>query len=842
MVDNCLAAVDAANKGRLNDDQLAEIVAEMQARRDRAATNLDALDRHLFNEAEQLAADAMRAAKLHKRSTMINVIREAELLQLAARADGATDDPSLGLEAAMVGINTPFEGSRASVDAKAMGIIRMDLGNLLSELRQAGVAAKFRSKMYEREIAQELWDLSLPEPTGRATDSKDAKTIAAIVHKYRRRAIERENRAGAAIRYRSGYVTRQTHDIGRMRRQGFEAWRDEIGPRMDWDTMEIPRDERAKFLRSAYRAMVTGVRLNIGETDETGMVFAFKGPGNLAKKESASRVLLFRSADDWYEYNQKFGRADLNEGILADIQNSARATALMDTFGTNPRAMFDRVRDKLQAQHGDETGKVDRLKHGRLDRQFAEIDGTVNISALPSAAAWGRGIRAWQSMSKLGGALLSALGTDQFLVAAERRAQGRGIALALADSVRAPIKGIMALTGEERRAAAEMLGAGIDGAMGDAVSRFSAQDDAPGRMSKLLGLFFKYNGLGPWSDAQKRGVGLMMANDLARYSGQGWDGLPATTREMLSTYGITADRWELVRGATFADEDGRRYLVPDLVPEGADRAGRRARDDAVAALAAYYSDRTNRAIAEPNARTRAIQRRGLQPGTAQGEAIRFFMQFKTFPISVILNTLGGITYGRGAKSLYAAFIRGEADMQALALFIAGSTTAGFLSMQLKEIAKGREPREITEKNIGEIITASALQGGALGIYGDFLFGEANRFGSSPIETLAGPFAGAGSDAITILQQLRATTFRGEQPDVAADTIRFVQSNTPFLNVFYAKAAMDYLIIYQLQEMANPGYLRRMEKRMRRQNDQEFFLPPSRAIPRGGGDRVFEGVR
>ena len=55
-------------------------------------------------------------------------------------------------------------------------------------------------------------------------------------------------------------------------------------------------------------------------------------------------------------------------------------------------------------------------------------------------------------------------------------------------------------------------------------------------------------------------------------------------------------------------------------------------------------------------------------------------------------------------------------------------------------------------------------------------------------------------------------------------------------------AIDYLFLYQLQEFVNPGYLSRLEQRIMTENDQRFFMPPSRAIPYGGGDRLFEGVR
>ena len=49
----------------------------------------------------------------------------------------------------------------------------------------------------------------------------------------------------------------------------------------------------------------------------------------------------------------------------------------------------------------------------------------------------------------------------------------------------------------------------------------------------------------------------------------------------------------------------------------------------------------------------------------------------------------------------------------------------------------------------------------------------------------------------------------------------------FLNLFYIKSAYDYLIGHQLMETMNPGVLKRVEKRMKRDYNQEYlFTKPS----------------
>ena len=53
------------------------------------------------------------------------------------------------------------------------------------------------------------------------------------------------------------------------------------------------------------------------------------------------------------------------------------------------------------------------------------------------------------------------------------------------------------------------------------------------------------------------------------------------------------------------------------------------------------------------------------------------------------------------------------------------------------------------------------------------------------------------------------------------------NNTPYANLFYTRAAADYLFLYSVQEALNPGALRRMERRIEKENGQTFLLSPSR---------------
>ncbi len=55
------------------------------------------------------------------------------------------------------------------------------------------------------------------------------------------------------------------------------------------------------------------------------------------------------------------------------------------------------------------------------------------------------------------------------------------------------------------------------------------------------------------------------------------------------------------------------------------------------------------------------------------------------------------------------------------------------------------------------------------------------------------------------------------------------NNAPFANLAYIRPALNYMFIYQLQEKLNPGYLRRMERRVEKENNQHFILPPTSVL-------------
>lgn len=816
---DCIRAIEEAAGGRLSDSEVEELIEELNRRAEarKAAGAQESLEDILFDEADMLASDAVAAAQIERRNRFMNIRIKADLIRFADQLDAETGDPSLALSARMVGINKFIPGARKSVDARGSALMQDYMGGMIADLRKDNLLPFLNSRELELEIAQELAELSKRQGEPGISGSKEARGIAEAIHKYRRLAVQRENRAGAWIRPLEGYVVRQSHDMHKMRRAGFEEWRNFlIENRLLDEAATFNGADPSAFLKSAYDGLTTGVHIKSNGGDESDLTLAFKGPGNLAKRVSQHRVIHFKDAAAWHTYNQRFGRGTLMEAVFHEFERAGRNTAMMETFGPNPRAMFDTVKDELKERFRDPK-KVDRLDRRSLENQFRAIDGTTRIPVNTTAATVTANVMAVESMAKLGGATLSAI-TDLGFKATTLLQDGN-ILQAWGRTIESSLDG---LSGGDKRIAAELIGVGLDGQIGHVASRWTAQDDVAGALSKMQQKFFKVNLLGPWTDANKRGLGLMWSRELAMQKSVSFADIPQ--RDLLSFYGMDEAKWDIARRAIRTADDGREYLFPDAIRDLPDEAFgdatprqiSRIKDDVETTLRSYFADRAEEAVPTPGARERAILQQGHQPGTPSGVAVRLVMQFKAFPVTVLTRQLGRASGADSIGEFFRSIASGKADSRALAHMIIATTVLGYGAMVAKDLAKGRTPRDPTQWNTWQ---AAMMQGGGMGIYGDFLLGETNRFGRSALDTLAGPTLGSISD----LDELRAKAMAGE--DTAASAIRFITSNTPFANLFYTRAALDHLILFEFQEAVNPGYLRRMERRIRRENNQEFFISP-----------------
>lgn len=852
---DCLAGIQkAAGEGNISEKQAEQILEKIYdfAAAKKSSGALEGLDQAVLEHAADMANKFQIEAVIAKRSEIINIQRKAALHAVM----GQYKNPYVALRAVLGGVSSLYKGARLSVDARQKAIVLTYQKGLLNDMEREGLTPLFNSGTHDRDIARELWELSSPNGKAGVSGNENALKMAQIIHKWQRASVERMNRAGAWIRDLPGYIVRQSHDQNKIYAAGYDKWRADIEGKLDEYTFRnVEDDKREDFLKSVWLGLSTGEHFK--HADGTfDLDTAFGSPGSMAKAASRERVLHFKSAEDWYDYHQSYGRGDLREAVYHGLERTGRQLGMLEVLGTNPRNMFDQLRTEAAKKLRDAAASGDKdaikaledLNGHKLDHIFAELDGTTRSPVNITTAKVNAGLRAIQSMAKLGSSTLSSI-ADIAAFGSEMRYQGHSFLSSYAAGFQNVLRG---RGSAEQREISRLIGVGSESMIGDALSRFSVEDGIPGNMSKAVHQYFRWNLQHWWNDSFLHGAAMMMSNDLGENAGKAWADLRPDLQRVLRLYDITEREWGMVKDLVH-ESNGNKYVMPDKVQALSDDAIKafigkqdasarlisRTKDELQTKLTSYFSDRAYHAIPHPGANERAFLLRGTQPGTALGEAIRHLAQFKAFPTSYISKLYARETMGRveggtqhvGLAGFKDGLKNGKGAIWGMTEMILMTTALGYVSMTAKDVSKGREPRDPNSKDTW---VAAMLQGGGLGIYGDFIFGEFNRFGRSALSTLAGPTLGQFDDIMEMYSRFK------DGDDVAASAVKWALSNTPGLNLFYTRAALDYLMLYQMQEKLNPGYLQRMERRAREEQGRQFMVPPSSVISYGGGNNRLIG--
>ena len=408
------------------------------------------------------------SAAIQKRNFLINRKRaatiDAEIASYVAQGLGTADDAVLDM---LVGGVKNYSGSRRSADARRQGINNDASGILLAELESRDLLAILRAGEMDELIYVELFD-----GIGKSGND-EAKQIAEAIRKVQKNLLDRKNRLGANIGELESYVVRQRHDPNLLADAGFEKWRDDISQLLDTSkTFDgIPLEAQEAFLKEAYEHLVSGnfqkVSSVFGEDGKVDPLTAFKGPANLAKKLSASRVLHFKDGESSHRYAQQYSGKDLITSVLDGISNDAESISLMEVLGTNPEAMLERI-----IKANDMSPKGER----RVRNALKELDGTTRAVGGQSKKLMGldmtatsANLRAIQNMSKLGFATISSFSDIASKAALLQRETGRSWLQSYNESI---LDVMRAFNDTQKQEFGFYLGTGVDAYLGSVHSRF----------------------------------------------------------------------------------------------------------------------------------------------------------------------------------------------------------------------------------------------------------------------------------------------------------------------------------------------------------------------------------
>lgn len=839
MSDKCIKRVEALLKdSSIKGTDQDEIINQIKlAQAEKNLANLDEIN--VDEVAKEVSEQLKLQKKINKRNAIENEIKVRQYIEHLA--ENFSDDPEEGMLSVLVGSEKRVTGARASVAAQQQALSNQLLNGFTRKLKNENLEAMFAKADVntQRRIARTMEEIGLQKEITEKNSS--IVRMAEIMEEYSEDIRTKLNDRGANVAKLWGYIVRQSHDpymvrdaAGRLGKRlsdieidpsykgkdinyqkNFQAWKEFILPKLDEQRTFANVDNIDQFLLFAYNSLVHNDNLKMDGVD------SMYGSRTMdySKRANPKRVLHFKSADDWFDYNSMFGERNLNESFMQGLHTAARNIGMMDILGTKPQQAFEQIRKSFARRLVDQGRDVKDIDDAdKFTKYMMIVDGSIYSVKNFTGAKWAAITRAIMTMSKLGGATISAVG-DVAQYASEMRYQGRTFLGGMAEAFGSLSK---LKNSKQKKEIAEFLGFVADNTNYDLAGRFQVGDYLNKGWTNIQRQFFKYNLLSWWTNNLKEGAMLGMANYFAKQKSLSFDQLNPQLKNLFDVYNIDANKWDVIRKtAMLKAEDGKEFINIAGLENMTDAQVKKItgiknmtkreisieREKFQASVSGMLLDRSTYAVIEPSARERAVMTQGKLAGTGAGEAIRFLGQFKGFPVAVVNKTLKRLTY-----EMKEDFGRGIVGAAAL---IVTSVLFGYMALSAKDIFKGRTPRAINKKTIFD----SILQGGGLGIYGDVLFQE-TRSSAQMAYSLLGPGItnafDAGHAIIKLVKDQDIESFNKQ----AYQTIK---SNVPFLNLFYIKTAFDYLIGYQLLEQTNPGALKRMEKRMRKDYDQEFIF-------------------
>lgn len=809
----------AAGGKALTDAQAGNIDARMRGTMRRLAAS-DAnwqsypTDQRLLLAAQQAAADIASDAARKVANAQRQVLKTAETEQritdARARQKGWSRARTLVED---------MERTRVDIDG-----IKRDNARQLMELIEAADSRQGASA--GRQALMVLFDAQNPVMTrdlalevysqGKAgTGNKEARAGAEAWLKVTEAMRTRFNEAGGDVgRLDYGYLP-QAHDQMRVLGKGRDAWANEVLPLLD--RKRYVRDDGAQMNDAEVLDVLRGAWETISSDGANKRApGAFSGSGARANRGAESREIHFKDGEAYLAYQRDFGTGSMYDAMIGHIGGLARDIGLVERYGPNPEAQMRLQFDLAERADGARTSFGGQIAENMAgpEAQWSVLSGTSGSPQYARLASIGQHARNVQVFGKLQGAVLSSitdLGTYAVTVGYNRLPYFQ----ALANIGRAASKDAREFMNSHGMIAESLI---------SDLNRWSGENVAQSWSGRIAGATMRLSLMNAWTDTLRRGFQLTMMQGVGRLRAKAWDQLTDWDRYRLSSKGITPDDWAVIRRAQPEQFRGMDFVTPDGIYETGDpRAG-----EIVARYIGMIVDESEVAVLNPDLTTRAITTGGgRQSGTVGGELSRAVAQFKSFPISMIsrhwrrmLDTPQGME-GGGAMANRLAY--GGALMVSL-------TALGAIAFQSKNIVAGKDPVDMTTD---EFWLRSFAQGGGLGFVGDLLLTDTTD-ARSPLDgfsrLLLGPTFGSASDLYELTKGNIDETLAGKGTHIGAESIRFLRSHAPLVNMWYAKSALDHAGLHALQESVSPGYLSRIKNKHRKDWRGEYWWEPGTGLP------------
>lgn len=649
------------------------------------------------------------------------------------------------------------------------------------------------------------------EIRGENTGDLTAREFANAWLKVQDLGVDMFNHAGGSMRKLDRYIPQSQNSV-KLVQAGREKWVNTHMKAVDWaktvwpDGSPIRADERADVLDKVFDTMSSDGANKIDTK-------AFRGRGvAVGNALEQHRFLHYKDAQSWLDVHKQFGDGNVFEVFVNHIEDMSHRIALVDTFGPNPEMTALNVAAIVRKEAANLSAKDKADAEAVIKNKFKPMLETVmrenpmdphsNMGALVTGTA------NILTSAQLGSASFLAIPGDFMQTAAVRALNNMG----MFDGIGFYVK---ALASEPKfmKDIATQSGFVMDevvmatysqtrftglATVGPAVSRRISE--ATMRLSLLSG----HTRSARWA-VQAEFMGLMN-----RVKSKSFDDVPF--KAVMERYGVTPEEWDVFRSNVQAWNPRKdiNFLRPiDMLKTDIPN-----RQLLYKKLQGMIFEESRKMVPESTIEGAVTLKDTTRPDTLVGSLLYSFAMYKNFPVSFMM------IYGR--LGMTSPTVKGR--LQFYAGLGAGMSMVGALGTQLREMSKGRDPLPMDN---AAFIGKAMLSGGALSIYGDFLFTGINEYGRGPADQVAGPLVGfVGDTADLVLGDVFqwADTVGNLDNDfessTAAKAVTWAKRYTPGSSIWWARLALERQVFDRLSEIADPKTYKKRRSRMRKQK-REF---------------------
>lgn len=666
-------------------------------------------------------------------------------------------------------------------------------------------------------------DAIVAEAFGRNTGDAEAKAIAQGWIKTREMLRAAFNRFGGHIGELEDYGFPTFHSQRLINAVPVEEWKAFLTPLLDRSritTRNGARPLRNRELDKALNEMYHGI---VTQNWDTRKPSAGGGMGDLANRRDESRFLHFASPEAWRTYQRRFGEGRVFDTMLHHIETMSHDIAHMQVMGPNPKATVEWLKAELTRRANLTRSRTERGRATvaiyKLNDLYAQYSGAANAPVHHLWAEIEGDVRNVVGSALLGSATLTAVPTDWNFSRMTRAYNGL-------PQIRAMGAYVKLLASEDNRMLAARLGLTAEGYGRTLHDSARAIDQIYGHAWSrwLIDRTLTYNGLTPHTEAMRWAYGWTAQGALAQFAHTAWGDLDKDFRASLERYRIGEADWNDIRNTPLYTQRKATFLRPGDIMARADLDQTHALDLGQK-IADWIMTETEFAVPSTSLAARAYGRGATRPGTIQSFFLSSPLMFKTFAGTYLLS------HGRRILAQASPWKRA----QYAGSLIAMSSIAGALALQAREIANGRDPRDMTNWRFWP---QSMIVGGGLGLAGDFFNSATNPDNRSIGEYIGGPLIGAVSDVGRLLVGAPLTAAEAKTPQkgqsgLANNTLSFVKRYMPGGNIWYLNAALQRYVFDALQEHVDPNWksrVHRVERWYQRQFNQDFWWKRGAGLP------------